>query len=67
MSADDRERVIEAGSQVSLHFSLALPNGDVIDSNFESQPASFRLGDGSMLPGFEQVLIGLTAGAEVEP
>lgn len=66
MSADDRERVIEAGSQVSLHFSLALPNGDVIDSNFESQPASFRLGDGSMLPGFEQVLIGLTAGAEVE-
>ena len=57
---------IASGSQVSLHFSLALTNGELIDSNFDSSPATFRLGDGSMLPGFEAALIGLQAGAEIE-
>ena len=53
MVADNKEVVVEAGSGVELHFSLALANGEVIDSNFEASPAKFRLGDGSMLAGFE--------------
>lgn len=57
---------IKHGSRVSLHFSLALENGEVIDSNFHSNPASFRIGDGNMLPGFEAVLVGLCAGDKVE-
>lgn len=57
---------IEPGSEVSLHFSLTLTNGQEIDSNFSGKPASFRLGDGNMLPGFEEVLLGLRAGDEVE-
>ncbi len=57
---------IEAGSHISLHFSLALANGELIDSNFDQAPACFRLGDGSMLPGFEQQLLGLKAGDEIE-
>jgi FKBP-type peptidyl-prolyl cis-trans isomerase SlpA len=57
---------IAAGSLVSLHFSLALTTGELIDSNFEQPVASFRLGDGSMLPGFEQELLGLSKGDEIE-
>jgi len=57
---------IEHNSHVSLNFSLALANGDIIDSNFDRPPASFRLGDGSMLEGFEQELLGLRAGDEIE-
>ena len=57
---------IEPGSEVCLHFSLALANGELIDSNFERKPASFRIGDGNMLPGFEAVLLGLTPGDSVE-
>jgi FKBP-type peptidyl-prolyl cis-trans isomerase SlpA len=57
---------IQPGSRVSLHFSLALDTGAIIDSNFEGKPASFRLGDGSMLPGFEAVLLGLAAGETIE-
>ena len=57
---------IATGSLVSLHFSLALTTGELIDSNFEQSPASFRLGDGSMLPGFEQELLGLRPGDEIE-
>jgi len=57
---------ITAGSLVSLHFSLELSTGELIDSNFEREAASFRLGDGSMLPGFEQKLLGLVRGEEIE-
>ncbi|MDA1371762.1 MAG: peptidylprolyl isomerase [Proteobacteria bacterium] len=64
--ADEPEALIETGALVSLHFSLALGTGEVIDSNFDQQPASLRLGDGSMLPGFEAVLCGLQAGEEIE-
>jgi FKBP-type peptidyl-prolyl cis-trans isomerase SlpA len=63
MSADTP---IEAGSRVSLFFSLALTDGQEIDSNFEASPASFKLGDGSMLPGFEARLLGYVAGQEAE-
>ncbi len=51
---------------MTLHFSLALNSGEIIDSNFEKEPASFRVGDGSMLPGFETELIGLESGAALE-
>ncbi len=62
----NKTNAIEAGSLICLHFSLALSGGEVVDSNFESSPARFRLGDGSMLPGFEQALLGLQAGSEIE-
>jgi len=50
--------MIAPGSKVTLHFSLALDSGELIDSNFDHAPASFTVGDGSMLPGFEAVLMG---------
>ena len=57
---------ISVGCGITLHFSLALNNGEVIDSNFDGVPATFKLGDGNMLPGFEQELLGLRAGESVE-
>ncbi|MDP6650947.1 MAG: FKBP-type peptidyl-prolyl cis-trans isomerase [Gammaproteobacteria bacterium] len=60
------EPVIENGALICLHFSLALSTGEIIDSNFSGQAASFRLGDGSMLPGFEALLVGLKTGEEIE-
>lgn len=54
------------GARISLHFSLSLADGDIIDSNFGNEPANFQLGDGSMLPGFEEQLIGLAAGDATE-
>lgn len=56
--------VIDSGSRVTLHFALKLDNGDVVDSTFERAPASFTLGDGSLLPGFERRLLGLKKGAQ---
>ncbi len=48
--------------QVTLHFSIALADGQLIDSTFAKQPATFIVGDQSLLPGFEQALRGLKAG-----
>lgn len=53
---------IGEGMQVTLHFALKLNNGEVVDSTFEKEPAQFVFGDGNLLEGFEQALIGLTEG-----
>ena len=49
-------------STITLHFSIALENGDLVDSTFERDAPSFSYGDGSLLPGFEKRLIGMNAG-----
>jgi FKBP-type peptidyl-prolyl cis-trans isomerase SlpA len=57
--------------EVTLHFALNLENGDVVDSTFDKKPATFKVGDGNLLPGFEAALFGLKAGdkrtLQVEP
>ncbi len=47
---------------VTLHFALKLDSGEVVDSTFDKKPATFKVGDGNLLPGFEQALYGLKAG-----
>ncbi|MDH1056043.1 FKBP-type peptidyl-prolyl cis-trans isomerase [Aquipseudomonas alcaligenes] len=57
--------------EVTLHFALKLENGDVVDSTFDRQPATFKVGDGNLLPGFEVALYGFKAGdkrsLQIEP
>lgn len=58
-------------SEVTLHFTVKLPSGEIVDSTSGKSPATFKVGDGSLLPGFEQSLFGLKAGDqrsfEIEP
>ena len=54
--------VVGPGRQVTLHFALKLEDGQVVDSNFDSQPATFVVGDGNLPKGFEQVIYGLSVG-----
>lgn len=58
--------VIGEHSRVTLHFSLKLDDGSEVDSTFKGDPATFSVGDGSLLPGFEKALFGLQAGDEAE-
>ena len=63
---------IAYGSPVKLHFEVSLENGTIIDSTFNRDaPVSLTIGDESLLPGFEQVLMNLRAGdtrtAHLEP
>ena len=56
------DMVITDSTEITLHFALKLDSGEVVDSNFDGEPARCRLGDGNLLPGFEQHLLGLRAG-----
>lgn len=65
------EQRIGPDKEVTLHFALKLANGDVVDSTFDKQPATFKVGDGNLLPGFEAALYGFKAGdkrsLQIEP
>ncbi len=58
------EQLIGPGTKVTLHFAIKLEDGGLVDSNFDKEPATFEFGDGNLLEGFEQALIGLAAGAK---
>lgn len=66
-----QELRIGPDKEVTLHFALKLANGDVVDSTFDKQPATFKVGDGNLLPGFEVALYGFKAGdkrsLQIEP
>lgn len=53
--------VVSAGSFLTLHYRLAGPAGDIIDT-FADKPATLSLGTGELSPAMEQRLIGLEEG-----
>ncbi|TDO10521.1 MULTISPECIES: FKBP-type peptidyl-prolyl cis-trans isomerase [Halomonas] len=53
---------IDEGMQVTLHFTLSLEDGTVVDSTRDKAPATFQVGDGNLPPGFEHPLKGLASG-----
>ena len=52
---------VEQGSFLTLHYRLAGPAGDVINT-FESKPATLSVGTGELSPALEARLIGLSDG-----
>ena len=60
--------VIKVGenTKVTLHFSLSLADGSVVDSTFDKAPASFEFGDGQLPDGFQSYLVGLVSGDKDE-
>ena len=53
---------ITIGSRVTMHFSLKLSDGMLVESSFDDQPLSFVVGDGTLDRGLELALIGLREG-----
>ena len=53
---------VEPGSFLTLHYRLAGPAGDVINT-FDGKPATLTLGSGELSPAVEACLIGLAEGA----
>ncbi len=53
---------IAAGSFLTLHYRLAGPAGDIINT-FAGKPATLTLGSGELSPAVEQRLVGLEEGA----
>lgn len=58
----DNDVGVGEGTRVFLNFALTLEDGAEIDSNFGGDPVDFAMGDGSLLPGFERLLLGMQPG-----
>lgn len=58
--------MIETGSQVTLHYTLTLDDGSVVDTTEDREPLEYQHGDNRLLPAFENALEGLAPGAEKE-
>jgi FKBP-type peptidyl-prolyl cis-trans isomerase SlpA len=66
MADDTKPRApIGPGTRVTLTFTLGLETGETVDSTGD-KPANFVIGDGNLLPGFEQALFGMKAGEATE-
>ena len=64
MSASTSAAVVIPGSFLTLHYRLAGPAGDVINT-FNDKPATLSLGTGELSPAVEQRLLGLAEGAHI--
>ena len=53
---------VSESTRVYLNFSVSLQDGSEVDSNFGGDPVDFVIGDGSLLPGFERLIFGMTGG-----
>ncbi len=53
---------VQPGSFLTLHYRLAGPQGEVINT-FGGQPATITLGGSELSPAMEQCLVGLAEGA----
>ena len=52
----------EQGSTVSVHYTGTLDNGSEFDSSRGASPLPFTIGDGRLIPGFAQAVIGMSIG-----
>lgn len=62
MSSISTAAAVTPGSFLTLHYRLAGPAGDIINT-FQDKPATLSLGTGELSPAVEQRLIGMAEGA----
>jgi FKBP-type peptidyl-prolyl cis-trans isomerase SlpA len=55
---------IREGSHVTLHFRLALADGQIIFDTFSDHPATIQVGQGQIAPALERCLMALQEGDE---
>jgi len=52
----------KSGDNVKVHYTGKLQEGDIFDSSEGRPPLEFRIGDGKVIAGFEQGVIGMEIG-----
>ncbi|OPZ66391.1 MAG: FKBP-type peptidyl-prolyl cis-trans isomerase SlyD [Candidatus Aerophobetes bacterium ADurb.Bin490] len=53
---------VKNGDKVKVHYKGTLADGVVFDSSEGREPLEFTIGQGQVIPGFENGVIGLSAG-----
>ena len=52
----------KTGDTVKVHYTGTLEDGSVFDTSLDREPLEFTLGQGQLIPGFEQAVIGMRIG-----
>jgi len=52
----------KGGDRIKVHYTGRLIDGTVFDSSKERDPLEFSIGSGSLIPGFENGVIGMAVG-----
>lgn len=52
----------EKGNRVKVHYTGTLDDGTQFDSSVGSEPLEFVIGEGMLLPKFEEAVVGLSQG-----
>jgi peptidylprolyl isomerase len=55
-------RQAKNGDMVKVHYTGKLENGEVFDTSKDRQPLEFTIGDGDLIPGFEEGIIDMEIG-----
>jgi len=50
------------GDKVTIHYSAKLNNGEVYDSSPQQSPLCFIIGKGTIIPGLENAVVGMSPG-----
>lgn len=59
-------QIVQSDSLVTLHYRIALENGQPLISTFDGTPATLQLGAGELLPNLERVLAGIEEGKQMQ-
>lgn len=55
-------KLVAEGSTIKLHYKGTFPDGEEFDSSYERNPITVNVGEGEILPGLENALVGMTVG-----
>ncbi len=58
-------KTIENNSRFTLLFKMELDDGTEVESNFDEEPIEFAIGNNSLTPGMEDILMDKAAGETV--
>jgi FKBP-type peptidyl-prolyl cis-trans isomerase 2 len=63
--------MIEKGNKVKVHYTGKFEDNNIFDTSKDKEPLEFTVGEGQLIPGFEQGVVGLNTGdkktVELEP
>ncbi|TDL99465.1 MAG: peptidylprolyl isomerase [Flavobacteriaceae bacterium] len=60
------KQIVEANDTLSVHYTGKLTDGTIFDSSISREPLTFKLGEGSLIEGFETGVIGMEVGETKE-
>jgi peptidylprolyl isomerase len=52
----------KSGDTVRVHYTGKLSDGSVFDTSTDSDPMEYKIGEGQLITGFEEAVIGMTPG-----